>query len=211
MDGAHQEKEEQSKKNGDNNKENRNGLPSVIDLATEEKIAEQEILREALEEKKRQSEDYYQQMLRLRAEFENFRKRSEKEKREYYQCGKEEVVCRLIDFLDVLEQAEKQITQSSDLNAIVTGFKLLRKDLNNFLQQEGVAAIGSVGERFNPACHEAMEVVETSDEGMADSSIIAEFQRGYRMGDRVLRPAKVKVCRHKPGGEVNRNNNPEGV
>lgn len=186
---------------------NNSKLPELVTDALEEKLAEQEILsqslaslRSGLAEKKKETEEYYNQLLRLKAEFENYRKRVEKEKEKMYLYGKESILLKLISVLDTLEQAEKslkivneQANEKKITGEIISGLKLIILDFHNFLKNEGLEVIESVGKIFDPHYHEVIEQEENTEK--EEGIILAELQKGYVFKDSVIRPAKVKIAK----------------
>lgn len=162
--------------------------------ALEEKLAEQEIIRQAVEEKKRETEEYYKQLLRLRAEFDNYRKRVEKEKEKIYLRGKGNVLIALISLLDSLEQAEKNV-EVNNLESVVAGLKLIQSNFRNFLKNEGVETIDCIGRKFDPDFHEVLEQEEAAT--VEEGTILEELQKGYTFNGEVIRPAKVKIAKNR--------------
>lgn len=179
------------------------GIPPVADSQTvvhaalEEKLAELAILQESLRMVKEQAAQYYDQLVRLKAEFENYQKRVEKEKAEARRFGKEEILLRIVTLLDVLEQAIAQAERATDLQAVREGLGLLHQGVLTFLKDEGLTPIDAVGNAFDPLQHEAVERVPTSDG--AEGVVLSEVQRGYLFQGRVFRPAKVRVARQGKG------------
>jgi len=165
---------------------------SIVSDALEEKLAEQEILRQSLEEKKKQAEEYYDQLLRLKAEFENYRRRVEKEKEKIYLRGKETILIKLITILDTLEQAERNIISTSKIEDVREGLKLIHTDFVSFLKDEGVEPIETIGKKFDPQFHEVIEHEETDKE---EGLILEELQKGYIFNGLVIRPTKVKIAK----------------
>jgi molecular chaperone GrpE len=163
----------------------------------EEKLAELAILQQAVEEQKKKAAEYYDQLVRFKAEFENFRKRSEKEKIESRAWGKQEVLLPLLQLVDVFEQAMSQARHSKDVSAILTGLEFLHKSFSGFLKAEGLEPIDVVGKPFDPHVAEAVEQVEV-DESQA-GRVLSEVQRGYRFKGQVLRPSQVRVGVAKSG------------
>ncbi|MBI3292682.1 MAG: nucleotide exchange factor GrpE [Elusimicrobia bacterium] len=163
----------------------------------EEKLAELAILQESLKTVKEQAVVYYDQLLRLKAEFENYQKRVEKEKVEARRFGKEEVLLRIVGLVDVLEQAISQAERATDVRGVRDGLGLLHQGVLSFLKDEGLTPIESVGCSFNPLYHEAVEQLSTSDG--EDGMVLGEVQRGYLFQGRVFRPAKVRVARRSSG------------
>ena len=146
---------------------------------------------ESAEEK---AKKYLDQLLRLQAEFANYRKRTEKEKAQAIRFGREMIVEKMISLEDVMEQALKHSENATDLGALKKGFQMVSDEFLKFLKSEGVEALKTVGESFDPHLHEAVEQVETdSDED--NNKIIEEVQKGYAADGRLLRAAKVKVAK----------------
>ena len=162
-------------------------------VAREEKLSEQEILKQSLEEKGKAAEDYYNQLLRLKAEFENYRRRTEKEKHNHLAWGKEEILLKQVSLLDVLEQASASTQTTTNIESIKMGLDLIKIEFVKMLSSEGISEIDSIGKSFDPVLQEAVEQVE-SDE--PEGTIIEGMQKGYKLKDRVIRPARVKVAKN---------------
>jgi len=137
---------------------------------------------------------------RRQADFENYRKRVERERGETYNRVVAEVAGKLLPVLDNLTralEAEKTVEaqESKEFRHFLHGVELINKQLNDVLESLGIQPIAAVGEPFDPHVHEAV-VSEPSDEYEPDT-VSAEITRGYRIGDRLLRPAMVKVAARK--------------
>lgn len=135
-------------------------------------------------------------LARRQADFENYRKRIERERGEAYHRVVADVARKLLPVLDNLWralEAERSVeaSESKEFRHFLHGVELINKQLNEVLEAFGVQRITAVGERFDPHIHEAV-VTEASDEHEPDT-VIAEMARGYRIGDRLLRPTMVKV------------------
>ncbi len=169
-----------------------NSESSELDrAAAEEKTSELAILKQSVDEAKAQAADYFDQLLRLKAEFENFRKRAERERSDARRSGREEVVGSLISILDVLEQAEAAAHKGANLKAVTVGLDMLYKEFKRVVKEEGLEEVPSeIGSPFNHSVHEAVETV--SDEG-EEHRILGVFQKGYRLNGNLLRAARVKV------------------
>jgi len=136
-------------------------------------------------------------LARRQADFENYRKRIERERHELHDRVVADVARKLLPVVDNLTRAleaerSKEASESQEFRHFLHGVELISKQLNDVLDSLGIQAIPAVGERFDPHVHEAV-VSEPSDEYEPDT-IIEEMSRGYRMGDRLLRPAMVKVA-----------------
>ena len=143
---------------------------------------ELDALRKALADK----EDQY---LRLAAEYDNFRKRSQKEKEGLYQGAKSDAVAAFLPVYDNLERALKQETADE---AYKKGVEMTMTGLKDILSKLGVEEIPALGQPFDPALHNAVMHVE--DENAGENTVVEVFQSGFRLGDKVIRFAMVKVA-----------------
>jgi len=129
--------------------------------------------------------------LRIQAEFQNFRRRAEKERLEFSEYASMEAVRTLVPILDDFERALKAET-TGESGEYVKGMKLIHQRFGAALERLGLEPIESVGKMFDPHLHHAVEMVET--DGAPDQTILDEFQRGYNFKGRLLRAAMVKVA-----------------
>ena len=166
------------------------GKPA-ISPELDEKLSELSILQQAVEDCKKKSADYYDQLLRLRAEFDNYRKRVEKEKSEARQWGKQEVLTPVLGLVDVFEQALAQAQQAKDLKQVVQGLEFLHKNFASFLKTEGLQPLDVVGKPLDPHTAEVVEQVEAPEDQAG--RVLSEVQKGYTFHGRVLRPSRVRV------------------
>jgi molecular chaperone GrpE len=164
-------------------------------VAREEKISELEILKQSLEEVEKQKNDYYDQLLRLQADFANFRKRTEEEKRKFLEYGKEKVLEKQINIFDVLQQALKSAKKGGKIEDIVIGLDMISQEFLKMLKEEGVEEIEI--EKFDANFCEALEYAECEEE---EGKILDIYQKGYKINGRLLRTAKVKVAKKKENG-----------
>lgn len=128
-------------------------------------------------------------LLRRQAEFDNYRKRTEKERVEYVQYAGSEIVREMLPILDDFERALRAECASPEY---VKGVEMIYNRMYESLKKQGLEPIETAGATFDPHLHQAVERVETRD--AADGTILGEFQRGYRFKGRLLRPSMVKVA-----------------
>ncbi|MBI1950378.1 MAG: nucleotide exchange factor GrpE [Acidobacteria bacterium] len=147
--------------------------------------ARERLLEEALREKDR----FYDLLLRKQAEFENYRKRTERERDETGAVAARDVLKRLLPVLDNMERALK--TGEGSRDPLRQGIELVHQQFLDLLRKEGIQPIDALGSAFDPRLHEAVEVLDVA--GFEPDVVLEEMQRGYTHNDRLLRPALVKV------------------
>jgi molecular chaperone GrpE len=153
--------------------------------------------RAELKRKEAEVDDLRDKFARRQADFENFRKRVERERSETYNRATADLVTKLLPVLDNLRraldtEASVEASESDEFRHFLSGVDLIYKQLGGLLETLGVKTVPSVGETFDPHVHEAV-VTEESDEHEPDT-VLQEIVRGYRLGDKLLRPALVKVA-----------------
>jgi len=158
---------------------------SVTGEAEESRAAEVEQLR-------RERDENYDRLLRKTAEFENYRKRVDKERREMAQFAAGDLLEALLPIIDDFERA-LQADPAADAEAYRKGVELINKQLLDLLVRRGVTPIDAVGKDFDPRFHQAITHEESP--GHRDGEVIEEVRRGYMHGERLLRPAMVKVAK----------------
>jgi molecular chaperone GrpE len=169
--------------------------PQVAELvATRAELRRVEAELKKLADERQELND---KLARRTADFENFRKRTERERAETYQRALGEVVRRLLPVLDNLQRAldaERvvEVRESEEFRHFLHGIELINRQLGGVLEGLGVEAVPTVGERFDPHVHEAVATEET--DAHEPDTVTQEMQRGYRLGDKLLRPAMVKVA-----------------
>jgi molecular chaperone GrpE len=151
-----------------------------------------EALKSETEELKNDNAALRDQLLRKQAEFENYRRRTERERTDVYKRGKKEVLLEMLSVLDNFERAMLSVSKTEDEDALKLGFELIYKQFKDILIRMGIEPVESVGHLFDPHVHEAVTIEETSEHEA--NMVIEEFQRGYKLGDQLLRPAQVKVA-----------------
>jgi len=146
-----------------------------------------------VEEIQRQRDEYYDLLLRKTAEFENYRKRVDRDRQNASEAAAADLLGELLPLLDDLERALTAETGSEGAEAYRRGVELIHRQLIELLRKRGVRPIEAVGTDFDPHYHQA--VVHQAVEGRRDGEVIEEFRRGYMLGDRLLRPSMVKVAK----------------
>jgi molecular chaperone GrpE len=144
-----------------------------------------------LQKLKAERDSLLDRLARAQAEFENARRRASKEQQEFRDYAAADAIKVLLPILDSFERAVQVKSEAGDFRS---GVELIYKQLQDALAKLGVRAIPAKGEPFDPHVHEAIEMVETSD--AADHEVLEELQRGYKLKDRLLRPAMVKVAKN---------------
>ena len=144
-----------------------------------------------LEKLKAERDSLLDRLARAQAEFENARRRASKEQQDFRDYAAADAIKPLLPVLDSFERALQVKSEPADFRG---GVELIYKQLQDALSKVGVKAIPAKGEPFDPHVHEAIEMVETTD--AADHEVIEELQRGYKIKDRLLRPAMVKVAKN---------------
>ncbi len=157
-------------------------------------VVEEPLTREALALVRQERDDLRDQLLRKRADFENYRKRVERDRQQAAFEAKAAIFRELIPTLDNLESALKA---GGDAEALRTGVELTRRELLGLLESHGIVAEDPTGAFFDPESHQALS--HESVPGFPDGTIVEVFRKGYRFKDRLLRPALVKVAKADDG------------
>jgi molecular chaperone GrpE len=188
------------------------GLP----MKTEEPQAEDpgkgdraEDLMARLQEAEDKAAANYDKYMRAVAELDNYRKRAVREKGDAIQYGNENLLRDILPLVDGMDRALEHACNSDDFEAFRKGLKLLQEQLLGCLQKHGVEKIDTAGKEFDPNVHEAMMQVESADHG--DSKVVGEFEKGYLLKGRLLRPAKVSVCKRPSTGGGRKNDCENGA
>jgi molecular chaperone GrpE len=155
-----------------------NKNPTTADAPAETERLKEELTRE---------HDMY---LRALADFENYRRRVERDRSTVTRAGKREIILSLLDVLDGFERALNHMNDAP--RSVAQGLQALHRQLLGVLETQGVTPLKSLGETFNPEVHDAVGSVESEE--VESGAVAEELQRGYRWGDDVLRPARVRVA-----------------
>jgi len=149
-------------------------------------------IKKIVQEKNDLSKEYLKRLERLQADFENYKKRQEKKQKEFIEFANEGLINNLLSVIDNLERALDSTENEKNAKAIKEGIKNTLKGFHNILKKEGVMPMKSVGHRFDPYRHEA--VIKTETDKHSEDIVMEEFQKGYYIKSKVLRPAMVKVA-----------------
>lgn len=133
-----------------------------------------------------------QQYIRLAADFDNFRKRQAQEREALIKYGTENALKSLLEVLDNFERGQKAIENVEDVEKVKESFNLIHKQVFDTLAKMGLEEIKAIGEEFDPNFHEA--VMQTPSSEHEENTVIAELQKGYKIGDKVIRPTLVNVA-----------------
>jgi molecular chaperone GrpE len=175
------------------------GASSVEEAAAADPAERLRQLEEALAAKEAEAAANWDKYLRERADLENYRRRVQKDKEELMKYGNE---CILLEILPVLDNMERALSHASEesLTAVIEGVNLTRTMLLGVLKKFGVEPVEAKGAAFDPAFHQAMCRIESAD--AAPNTVIEEFQKGYLLNDRLLRPAMVSVAAAPQNGDA---------
>lgn len=159
---------------------------------------EVENMAAALEEAKNKLQESEDRILRLAADFENTKKRLEREREISLKYAEENILKELLPGIDNIERAMDQGKEANNVESLLEGVELTRNGLMATLEKYGVKAIESAGQPFDPNIHEAIAMEETEE--IEPNMVLREFQKGYLYKDRLLRPAKVIVSKSAGSG-----------
>jgi len=140
-----------------------------------------------------QRDEYYDRLLRKTAEFDNYRKRTERERIQLSEAAAADLLTELLPLVDDMERALQADAGSDGGGAVRKGVELIHRQLLDILRKRGVKPVEALGADFDPHFHNAVSYEPA--EGRRDGEVVEEFRRGYMLGDRLLRPAMVKVAK----------------
>lgn len=180
----------------DEEKVNQNNNEQTINENSNQNVDSQDnsndelkVLKEKLAKQKEDLEDKDDRIKRLMAEFENFKKRSDKERTGLYNSVMGDVITSLLPVLDNLEKAAKTETKDEQYK---NGIEMVVNQFKDVLKNNGVTEIEAIGKKFDPSLHEAVSLVQ--DANLGEKEVKEEFRKGYMIGDRVLRHSLVVVA-----------------
>jgi molecular chaperone GrpE len=158
--------------------------------AAAEPTTEQDV--SPVDELRREKDALQDRLLRTAAEFDNYRKRVDRERRERMESGEADVLGELLPIIDDLERA-LQVQPSAETDVYRRGVELILKQMTELLKRRGVKPLETVGRDFDPRFHQA--VMHDASADHREGEVMEELRRGYMLGDRLLRPAMVKVAK----------------
>ena len=166
--------------------------PAVDEMADQTDAEPVDEAAEALAKAEAEAAEWHDKYLRLQAEFDNYRKRTLKEKMSLVESGGENVIKALLPVVDDVDRALAAMEKSDDVEALRGGVRLISQKFNEVMRQQGVSEIEAVGKEFDVDVHEA--VARFPIDGKNSGEIIDVVQKGYKLGDKVIRYAKVVVA-----------------
>jgi molecular chaperone GrpE len=183
-------------------KEKENSAPESIAESLYENMQEEagsgeeaESLKSQLETKEKEVTENYNKYLRALADLENYKKRAVKEKSDLIKYGNENLLRDFLPILDSLDRALDTASNSNNFDSFREGLTLVRNQFLCCLEKYGVEPIAACGQDFDPNVHEAM--LEVASAAHEDSKVVDEYEKGYLLQGRLLRPSKVSVCKRK--------------
>jgi molecular chaperone GrpE len=175
-------------------------VEEIEEAAEVEEVTELETLRQELEKAKAQAAEYLDGWQRARAEFANYKKRNDQERQELFKLANTTLITRLLPIFDDFERAFQTLPRSLLNFTWIDGVALIYRKLQAILEAEGLTLMETEGQSFDPLLHEAVTYEESAEH--EEGQVIGEAQKGYKLGDRVLRPALVRVAKGKPVSEA---------
>ncbi|MEO5684244.1 MAG: nucleotide exchange factor GrpE [Chitinophagaceae bacterium] len=190
--------EEKDVKNTGNGQNTANSNEEMLDINADSEVAGSNHLSNpedevsAVEKLQEEAAEWKDKYVRLVAEFDNFRKRTARERLDLMQTAGKDVIVSMLDVLDDCDRAQKQVETSNDATAIKEGVLLVFNKLRNSLQAKGLRHASSVGQEFNPDFHEAITEIPAPSKDQV-GKVIDEVQKGYSLNDKIIRFSKVVV------------------
>ena len=175
--------------------ENIKDFQENVNNEDEERTNEEDmtLMQNELEDARTQTQVAIDKMMRLAAEFDNYKKRNAKEYENTRKYAAENLLKELLPIVDNFERAIESANESKDFDSFIEGVNLILNQMINLLEKEGVIMIKSVGEIFDPNVHEA--VMHVASDEYPENVVVQELQKGYILKDRVVRPAMVSVSK----------------
>jgi molecular chaperone GrpE len=144
------------------------------------------------------SNQQQEQWLRMRADFENTKKRLERDKQEAIKFANEKLLIEILSIVDNFDRAMTSLSEGHDPETVKKGLEIAQEELHRVLERHGVQVVKTLGEAFDPKVHEAVAVVPASPD-VKEGVIVDEIQRGYLLNGRLIRPSRVRIAQAKTG------------
>lgn len=160
-------------------------------MTKEKKTKEEKAAEEELEQLRQENAELLEKLQRVSADYANFQKRAPKQIAEAVAFEKERIVKSVLPAMDNFEHTLSHAESAENVEAIAKGVRIIYDQMLDVLKSHNVEQIKSLGEKFDPSMHQA--VMQTRDEEKEDGVVLEEYQKGYKLDDRVIRPAKVVV------------------
>ncbi|WP_163537798.1 nucleotide exchange factor GrpE [Gracilibacillus sp. YIM 98692] len=180
------------------NQEDNNVEEEVIDNVDQELVTEEssndegsEVNQEQIKQLQAEKDELQDRLLRVQAEYDNFRKRTKKEKEADLKYKSQSIVTEILPVLDNFERALQVQIEDEAAKSVVEGLEMVYRQLKTVLENEGVKEIETENQTFDPHLHQA--VMQVEKEGYESNQIVETLQKGYQLKDKVIRPAMVKV------------------
>ncbi|MDD4956521.1 MAG: nucleotide exchange factor GrpE [Candidatus Omnitrophica bacterium] len=149
---------------------------------------------ETLRKKAEERDSFHDKWLKVHAEYENTRRRLEKDKNDQVKFANEMIISQLVPIMDNFDLAFNAMESAPEKSSVMEGIKIIQKEFHRVLEDNGVRKIDTHGQQFDPNLHEAVAMVDSVD--IKDNTIVEEVRAGYMLNGRLLRPAQVKVARN---------------
>ncbi len=181
------------KNNNHNNKaENKEEVKETVLEDKTVEIKESELAQ--LKEEAAKAKEYWDKLLRLQADFENMRKRLERDKEEFVKYANEDLLCSILNIVDDLERSVELIQEKhEDQTAFLKGVEMILAHMHDMLKKYGVKHIDAKGKAFDPNFHEAL--MQEGQDNLPENTVVEELQKGYLLNNKVIRTSKVKVSK----------------
>ncbi|MFC0522553.1 nucleotide exchange factor GrpE [Pontibacillus salicampi] len=157
----------------------------------DQQVVEEDEANDEVEKLQQEKDELYQRLTRLQADYDNFRRRSKKERENDLKYKAQDVIEELLPAVDNFERALNTEIPDESAKTFVDGMNMVYRQLKDALEKQGVEEIPAVGEEFDPELHQA--VMQVEDENFGSNVVVEELQKGYKLKDRVIRPSMVKV------------------
>jgi molecular chaperone GrpE len=167
---------------------------------SEQSVSEIEQFKQKLSQTETRNQELEDRLLRLAAEFDNFKKRTAREFESIVKNANENLILNLVDILNNFSRALESSQNNQDPKGFQQGIELINSQLKNLLNKEGLEEIKAKGEKFDPALHDAIMQMESDQE---EGTVLEEISKGYRLNDKVVRHSQVVVAKKKEAGPEN--------